>query len=539
MGETSSLAMPIDFTSTTSRGQPKDDTVDHMVDGKEEAEEDGYMPPPPTPLAPQFGKAPSSTKAADALSKSSASSASLTTMTNTLLSGGPLVQNYPSNASLSSNISLNSLGSALPSPLSPAVMLHQSASPETLLFPPQPSTPVQHRSWLQELNARAMAARQSFMTAVTPRGPPTSNPSMAAPPPILPILPNYSSSVPPQAAGRTAYLSAVPVWMNHPATAAQLSSLAAASPPPVESEEKRAKRLERNRESARKSRRRKKDRLESLEAAIRKLHGKIATERLVQIEGMVGSLQEQRRELRLRLDQSEAPRIAMRETGPRSSIFQSVEDFNYGAIKSALLPPYQKFWLWAALQEESFFLAGKQEYVRTHENVSIGRISSKQVGEECSKTSGPQQVMQEDEGTPQSKQTSYAYDTPRLWPMVCFEHQFSVDQEERFVALNKRLKESEDEQYGGIEWNRAVDSVEAVSSLQQAMESVCVTAVQREERTWVGVLTPEQSSLYQQWLNEPGRLEFLRPPKRNVELDANLSEICKRLQQVAISQTER
>jgi hypothetical protein len=147
--------------------------------------------------------------------------------------------------------------------------------------------------------------------------------------------------------------------------------------------------------------------------------------------------------------------------------------------------------------------------------------------------------MQDDEGAPQPKQTSYAYDTARLWPMVCFEHQFSVDQEERFVALNKRLKESDDEQYEGIEWNRAVGSVEAVSSLQQAMDSVCVTAMQREERTWVGVLTPEQSALYQQWLNAPGRLDALRPPTREVELDANLSEICKRLQQVAISQTER
>ena len=56
--------------------------------------------------------------------------------------------------------------------------------------------------------------------------------------------------------------------------------------PPVESEEKRAKRLERNRESARKSRLRKKERLSKLEEQVAGLHDKIEAARTIQIQDM-------------------------------------------------------------------------------------------------------------------------------------------------------------------------------------------------------------------------------------------------------------
>lgn len=315
--------------------------------------------------------------------------------------------------------------------------------------------------------------------------------------------------------------------------AANMPAMMAAALAPAESEEKRAKRLERNRESARKSRRKKKERLESLEAAVQLMQSKIAAERLVQMAGLVGGLQAKRRAVRMEFGTSEAPRIAMRESGPESSIFQAVSDFHYTALKMDLLPPYQKFWLWISRQPEQFFLTGKQLYVQRRENVSMARISSKQVGEEWSKESSGPALPIEDENSIVPKYTSHAYHATRFWPMVCYEHQFSVDQEERFLALQKKFGDDE------VPWAQAVGSVQAVKSLSSAMMSVCGMASQREERTWVGILRPNQASAFQKWLT-PERFERLRPPpgprdSASESADASLLDICKRLEQVAIS----
>ena len=436
-------------------------------------------------------------------------------------------------------MSLNSLSSASAqhqSPLSPALMISsQTQSPENLLLPPESITSaVQHRAWLQELNARANAARHHQQQAM----PPPASHYQQQPfgyPPTHPV------------SNGSAYLSttAVPhqhMWMmqqqqqqqqhlssHHPHTVS--AAAAAAALTPAESEEKRAKRLERNRESARKSRRKKKERLESLEAQVQGLQSKIAEERLVQMAGMVGGLQARRRAFREKFKMAEAPRIAMRESGPRSSIFQAVVDFSYTALKLDLLPPYQKFWLWITQQPESFFMAGKLCYVQNRENVSMGRISSKQVGEEWCKEPGPplQLPVDEDGNTIVPNNTSYCTDSVRFWPLVCYEHQFSVDQEERFLALHKRIGANEDQS-----WTQSVESVRAVSSLSQAMTSVCGMASQREERTWVGILQPDQASRFQHWLTKE-RLDALRPPDSLSPEDASLSDICRRLEQVAIS----
>ena len=466
-------------------------------------------------------------------------------MAHTLITGGPVVQNL---APMPSSMSLNSLSSTASgqhhhhqhqqqqSPISPALMI-SNQSHENLLLPPENvATADQHRAWLQELNARAMAHAQQTQLA------------HAMPPPTHPTLQQQQQAFghpPPYPMPSSAYLSAVPpphLWTQqqqasampltqHPPTVS--AAAAAAAMTPAESEEKRAKRLERNRESARKSRRKKKERLESLEATVQSLQSKIAAERLVQMAGMVAGLQAKRRAVREQFDVAEAPRIAMRESGPRSSIFQAVVDFSYSALKLDLLPPHQKFWLWLTRQEESFFLSGKQSYVQTRENVSIGRISSKQVGEEWTKDSvGPplRRPVDDDGNSVVPKYTSHSDDAVRFWPLVCYEHQFSVDQEERFLALYKRLSTTED-----ATWTQAVESIQAVSSLSQAMTSVCGMASQREERTWVGILEPSQASCFQKWLTHD-RLNALKPPPSSKTTeDASLSDICRRLQQVAIS----
>lgn len=543
-----SLVMPADFTSTEHTGRDLHPNSNlHMITEEKqpakhratnahlkrdtEDEEDDVFVPPPTPVAPQFyGKSSSSSGIHPSASRSS--EASLTAMAQTLISGGPVVQQKL--AEVPSNMSLNSLGSGSgsaqhQSPLSPALMIaHQSQSAENLLLPPESvNSAAQHRAWLQELNARALAARQAQIQGQSNSTPPpthTHQPqqsfgvSQSSYPPSNPLLPS----------------TAPHLWIGPPQGAhmAMSAAVANAAMTPAESEEKRAKRLERNRESARKSRRKKKERLESLEAAVQLLQSKIAAERLVHMAGMVAGLQANRRAVRANFQAVGAPRIAMRESGPRSSIFQTVVDFSYAALKQDLLPPYQKFCLWLTRQPEGFFLAGKQKYVQARENVSMGRISSKQVGEEWTKDSkGPplRRAVDEDGNNMAPKHTSYANDAVRFWPLVCYEHQFSVDQEERFLALHKRVSVSDD----GT-WTQAVESMQAVSSLGLAMTSVCDMASQREERTWVGILRPDQASTFQKWLTRE-RLDAMRPPYSQSTEEASLGEICRRLKQVAIS----
>lgn len=509
-------------------------TTMESKDEEEDEEDDSFMPPP-TPLAPQFYRKNEKPSNSENGSKSSGGSdASMRTMTHTLVSGGPFMQSRLAPAQSS-----NSLGSLSPhqSPLSPALMLSNHA--ENMLLPPENiTTHQQHLLWLQELNSRAVAAQQaqmavaSFPPQVQSSAPRQQQHQQNQQQPQQHLFGHPGAFPVPVPSNTTAYLSATG-WMQPqdaaPPLAATMPAVVAAALAPIESEEKRAKRLERNRESARKSRRKKKERLESLEAAVQLLQSKIAAERLVQMAGMVGGLQGKRRAMRLEFDTSEAPRIAMRESGPQSSIFQGVSDFHYTALKLDLLPPYQKFWLWISRQPEQFFLTGKQIYIQKRENVSMARISSKQVGEELSKESSGPPLHVEDENAIVPKHTSYAYHASRFWPMVCYEHQFSVDQEERFLALHKRYANDE------LPWSQAVGSVQAVSSLSSAMTSVCGMASQREERTWVGILRPDQASAFQLWLT-PGRLETLRPPGLVPSPeDSSLSDICKRLQQVAIS----
>ena len=383
----SSLAMPSDFTSIHPHLHDEGDDHHHdhdieiIMEEKEEEEhkgngtlksedheDDDSFVPPPTPLAPQFYNSRRSGLFSDNASKSPASDASLTTMAQTLISGGPVVQYLAPVPSSMSLTSLSSSGGQHQSPLSPALMLsHQSQSQENLLLPPEHvNTAAQHRAWLQELNARALAARQSQMAMAATvqqyqqQHASTHHPSMPPPP-----SQQSATQMQQQHAGQPfghapaypmgQYMpGATQLWMATPnsqnatgATHIPMSAAAtAAAMTPAESEEKRAKRLERNRESARKSRRKKKERLESLEAAVQLMQSKIAAERLVQMAGMVAGLQAKRRAVREHFDMAQAPRIAMRESGPQSSIFQSVVDFSYTALKLDLLPPYQKFWLW-------------------------------------------------------------------------------------------------------------------------------------------------------------------------------------------------
>jgi hypothetical protein len=248
---------------------------------------------------------------------------------------------------------------------------------------------------------------------------------------------------------------------------------------PIETEEKRAKRLERNRESARKSRRRKKERLSNLEGKVNSLYNKIEAERRIQINVMEMVLGENEKERILQLkeeyinqegDETRDERLGqvlsqLLSSTTESTIRKDIVEFQYTSLSQYLLPRYQKFLLWLILHPDSFYTSGKDEHAKREAELSIprgtsGKISSKQIGDEL--TNGrklddgrfippppqplyEQQQQQQPPGDNGEKYcpTAQAFDAARMWPLTCFELSISVDQEDRFMSALKR--------YDGIE----------------------------------------------------------------------------------------
>jgi len=344
--------------------------------------------------------------------------------------------------------------------------------------------------------------------------------------------------------------------------AAAAAHAAATAQRPVESEEKRAKRLERNRESARKSRRRKKERLATLGAQVQKLQNQIATERHRHIHAMVPALSACRtQELAALLlnnssnsnddeaaQQDLLARI-IRGSGPSSQIMRSVLDFQYTTLKQMTLPSYQKLLLWFTLRDDSYFLAGKEQYAAQQELLTAGalgggtaaaagageatatgqkpatKVSSKQIGDEMlngpggSKAKMPggskgknkrQDAAAESNNDDGSKNpTANAYDAARCWPLFCFEHKFSVEQEERFLATHRQIVAAEAEAAANQQQqppplaerrSQMAAAVHTTESLGKAVGSLGHVVAQREEKAYLGILHPQQVSRYQAWL---------------------------------------
>ena len=448
----------------------------------------------------------------------SGSSSSLSSMAANLVSGGPVLHhNHGGNSSISNttnsrkDVHMHGTGDSPPnhgedSPISPAAMIGlgheqlmlpppsrkngrssqqippssngktsapQNAPLPPIAYPQQPHNKEGHLEWLQQLNARAKAAAN----------PNPNQPQQQQQPGLPPIagLPGMH----PQATGNVAQsmsVSGAPATVYHAGTFPNVAAAAAAvAQNPMlyqaalnhkfhmaaqsqgETEEKRARRLERNRESARKSRRRKKERLATLSAQVDRLHTLIEDERRLQVNAMCSTLKQVRQEEMDKLqtdfdnfsDQatSEAgqERLAalIHSTSGGSRIAQATVEFQYNTLKQTLLPRYQKFLLWLTLHEEKFFTAGKDDYTQKDGKqvlrVSSGRVSSKQIGDELMngwKTEKPAGKKKSKADTPDigelSNPTSRSLDAPRMWPLLCFELSISVDQEERMLQASKR-----------------------------------------------------------------------------------------------------
>ena len=394
----------------------------------------------------------------------------------------PSVTKPPSNAAAIANMENGS-------PISPAMMIGGDHEP-LLLPPPEQKARQEHLEWLRQLNERAAQAAASY-GAPAPTTSTNSTPHHGMPHHQQPHhhTTQQQQPVPHPQQQQAATLPGFPAGVTlHPTAAAALASgnplffthaaafLRQRASSPVETEEKRAKRLERNRESARKSRRRKKERLSNLEEKVNKLHGLIEAERRVQIGFMEDVLVDYGKERILQLKEDYVTQegdvyrderlgnelgyllIEMMEPPIRKEIIE----FQYTTLNQYMLPRYQKFLLWLALHPESYFLAGKEEHAKREAEQDLprptsGKVSSKQIGDEL--TNGRKLsdgrfippppvptyshlIQHSDTVEPQSNSIAHAPDAARMWPLTCFELSISVDQEERFLQALKRYVRS-------------------------------------------------------------------------------------------------
>lgn len=345
---------------------------------------------PPTPPQPQHASQQFQGVAAAAPDSSLSSMASMAAA----LVGGPVFP-LPSDNAKEDDATI-----------SPTVDLIKGAH-ENLMLPPAQGQPTeaekqQHLAWLQQINAMAAMARHQ----------PNNNgiPMPAAP--GIPGVPGYPP-LPPQA-----HVMYAPV-------------------PAAETEEKRARRLARNRESARQSRRRKKERLATLEKQVTNLFTQVEQQRLDKIMVMEGELQKRRHEGLATVQSKEELQQLLHDTGPNCVVRERVASFQYEKLRQLLLPRYQEFLLWLTLQNDAFFSTAKNNKTGTSSvNNKAGRVSSKQIGEELTneaKKSGKQNIEEDED-----KVSSDANDVERMWPLLCFELLVSVDQEERLVQTQRR-----------------------------------------------------------------------------------------------------
>lgn len=332
----------------------------------------------------------------------------MATMAATLV-GGPVP--YGQTKNQNDNLSVDD------STISPtmAMLISSNQSPENLLLPSSNNNPSseeekqRHLAWLQQINAMAIIARQQPNTSNGgyPPQPPQLHPGAAEAALYLP--PRGPTPLPKQQQQQVPILS------------------------PAETEEKRVRRLARNRESARQSRARKKEKLQTLEQKVTLLFGQLEQERHEAILEMEVQLQASRtQQLNLLSDYHQLQQW-LDELGPNCLVRQRVAAFQYERLQLLLLPRQHQFILWANLQSEAFFNSAKEQKQASLQK--SGRISSKQIGEELTLEWKKSPHDDEDED---AALTSTADDVSRTWPLYCFELLISVDQEERLVQTIAR-----------------------------------------------------------------------------------------------------
>jgi hypothetical protein len=140
---------------------------------------------------------------------------------------------------------------------------------------------------------------------------------------------------------------------------------------------RRQKRLERNRESARLSRRRRKQYLEILEDRVTQLSTEVDQGRRAHAAQAVSITVHKRREVLEAPNKTDEERVRLLEygLGRTSSEMMLVTTFKYQQLKSFSLPPESKFILWLTLQNDQYFRGGR---------AASERLSAARIGERVS-----------------------------------------------------------------------------------------------------------------------------------------------------------
>mmetsp|Transcript_4170 Transcript_4170/g.5981 ORF Transcript_4170/g.5981 Transcript_4170/m.5981 type:complete len:572 (+) Transcript_4170:138-1853(+) len=445
---------------------------------------------------------------------SSSSSSSLDAMAATLVSGGPVLQQQPQQSMYPYALSPTSGIS----PISPAATM---GTPQEMLMLPPEHTPTtaeerqKHLAWVNQVKSRALV------------------PSMYGP--LVPSNPNV------QAAASSTYAS-------QPSRE-------------TESQERRARRLARNRESARQSRRRKKERLASLSCQVNKLHSQLEQERRRLFEELEPELQALRRKTidALENEEDDARRLELiRDTfaqfGPNCLLRKEAISYQYAALEKFMLPKHQIFILWLTLQGGGFFTAGKEERAKTEG--ANNRISSKQIGEELTnewkgnaggstkgngkrnkqKASKSSAEMVDESGM--STLTARSNEPHRLWPLFSYDMSISVDQEERLIQFHQQSQEMNTLPDNRREMS---DAMKLIQNMKRGILSQCQATVGRNERLLVDILEPDQSANFLKWCQRNGsRYQNQSITKQHhdegsdISCENSISDVCQRIKQIMI-----
>uniref|UniRef100_A0A6U3RW20 BZIP domain-containing protein n=1 Tax=Ditylum brightwellii TaxID=49249 RepID=A0A6U3RW20_9STRA len=430
----------------------------------------------------------------------------------------------------------------------------------------QQQNPSNHVEWIRQVNSivGSMAAQaMPLLAPAQPHAAPMMQPQH--PPSIQPALPQHQQNHPPNSnmeSGTTqSYAPIAPPPVSHlainPPTQLKLqpqpqailpnstnllphpslhpppsmpSSITTSSFPPPntaapqgpgESEERRQRRLARNRESARLSRRRKKEHLANLGDRVEKLHNQIESVRRERMERMEMSLKKNRRDgirqlLNVKKDDQTSSAttndramelmnklaLILRETAPNCPVRKASIHFQYNTLKQTLLPQYYKYLLWLTTRQPDYFLAGKESRPKNTAK-SSGRVSSKQIGEELtttfktSKETPPNKhAKSKSSSVPTGILSCRSDQASKLWPLFCYELSVSVDQEERFLLAHKRAQEKEN-----FANDRAQIEVAATltSNLKTGMLFQSDMATHRSETCLFQILTPTQVCGFLRW----------------------------------------
>jgi len=236
-------------------------------------------------------------------------------------------------------------------------------------------------------------------------------------------------------------------------------------------EERRARRLARNRESARQSRRRKKEYLQLLGSKVKMLNDGIETERRERLDESEERLGEIGRMWRNELERGGGGKELKEwfdNTSPGCEERNIATEFQWRQASQAVLPGHRKFLVWLNGRSDLFFKKNKA--------VHNERVSSKQLGERLTNEGKGGKCKGEE----------------RFWPLFCYDMSFSYDQEERLVAaIKQRLSPLHAEKLS--EADRVVDTMGTAIKLGMG----------REERTLEDILfnimTEEQAAKWVVW----------------------------------------